>query len=327
MKYNKNSENKIEASLNDFLWGKKIVKTGGHVGRASYKLPTPHLRYPFIDRFLLGTRNNLMFVNTSFTIEETAKGLFVAAKILRSGGRLLIVDTRGEKSPFLDLIEEKAHIIPSAISFSGRRWVGGTVSNWKNISRAISFYGKNLPRLKRYFASLDRVPSRYRKMLDAYPGFLEYKKKKIIPRLYNFKRRKKWGHRKIRLTKYPDLIFVVNPFDSRHIIAEANGLKIPVIALVDSDCDLGGINIPIPVNNDTAFWVYHCINTLIRLAHFVEKTDSPYLQPYSMKEEKPFFPYRAAWKKRETIKIKQNAESQIFSKNRFRFLPKASTFY
>lgn len=322
MKYNKNSESTIETWLNDFLWSKKIVKTAGHVGRASYKLPTPHLRYSFIDRFLLGTRNNLMFFNTSLTIEETAKGLFLAAKILRNGGRLLIVDTRGDKSPFLDVIEDKVHIIPSAISFSGRRWVGGTVSNWKNISRAVSYYIKNLPRFKSLFSGHDRVPCRYRKMIDAYPGFLENKKEKIIPRLYNLIRKKKWGHKKIRFTRYPDLIFVVNPFDSRHIIDEANSLKIPVIALVDSDCDLNGINIPIPVNNDTMFWVYHCINTLIRLADFVQKTDLPYLQPYPIKEQRPFPSCRAPWKKRETIKIKQKAESQIFSKNRFRVLSK-----
>ena len=322
MKYNKKSESTIETWLNDFLWSKKIVKTAGHVGRASYKLPTPHLRYSFIDRFLLGTRNNLMFLNTSLIIEETAKGLFLAAKILRNGGRLLIVDTRGDKSPFLEVIEEKVHIIPSAISFSGRRWVGGTVSNWKNISRAVSYYIKNLPRFKTLFSGDDRVPSRYRKMIDAYPGFLEDKREKIIPRLYNFKKKKKWGRKKKRITRYPDLIFVVNPFDSRHIIDEANGLKIPVIALVDSDCDLNGINIPIPVNNDTTFWVYHCVNTLIRLADFVQKTDLPYLQPYSIKEERSFSACRAPWNKRETIKIKQKAGSDIFSKNRFRVLSK-----
>ena len=322
MKYNKKSESRIEPWLKDFLWSKKIVKTAGHVGRASYKLPTPHLRYSFIDRFLLGTRNNLMFLNTSLTIEETAKGLFLAAKILRNRGRLLIVDTRGDTPPFLGLIENKLHMIPSAISFSGCRWVGGTVSNWKKISRTVSSYIKMLPQLETFFSGRERIHSRYRKMIDAYPGFLDEKEEKIIPRLYNFKRKKKWGRKKIRFTKHPDLIFVVNPFDSRHIIDEANGLKIPVIALVDSDCNLDGINIPIPVNNDTMFWVYHCINTLIRLADFVEKTDLPHLKPYPMKQQRPFPACRAPWNKRETIKTKQRAEIQILSKNRFRVLSK-----
>ena len=323
MKYDKKSESKMEASLNNFLWSKKIVKTVGHVGRASYKLPTPHLRYSFIDRFLLGTRNNLMFLNTSLTIEETAKGLFLAAKILRNGGRLLIVDTRGFESPFLEIIEEKVHPIPSAISFSGHRWVGGTVSNWRIISRAVSYYIKNLSRFNILASSPERVISRLRKMIDAYPGFIDEKEEKIIPRLYNFKRKKKWGRKKIRFTRHPDLIFVVNPHDSRHIIDEARGLKIPVIALVDSDTNLDGINIPIPVNNETMYWVYHCINTLIRLASFVQKTDLPYLRPYPMKEQRPFPSCRAPWNNREPIKRKQRTESQIFSKNRFRQLSKS----
>jgi small subunit ribosomal protein S2 len=246
-----------------------------------------------------------MFLNTSLTIEETAKGLFLAAKILRNGGRLLIVDTRGDISPFLKVIENKVDMIPSAISFSGCRWVGGTVSNWKKISRAVSCYVKILPLLNTYFLYNERVTSRYRKMIDAYPGFLEDKEEKLIPRLYNFKIKKKWGHKKIRFTRHPDLIFIVNPNDSRHIIDEANGLKIPVIALVDSDSNLDGIKIPIPVNYDTTFWVYHCINTLIRLANFVQKTDLPFLQPYPIKEQRPFPPCPAPWNKRERIKRKQ----------------------
>ena len=195
MKYNKKSESKIEEWLNDFLWSKKIFKTGGHIGRTSYQIPTPHLRYSFVDRFLLGTRNNLMFLNTSLTIEETAKGLFLAAKILRNGGRLLIVDTRDDTS-FLGIIEGEVHIIPSAISFSCCRWVGGTVSNWRIISRGVSCYIKNLPQFDILSSGPERVTSRYRKMIDAYPGFLEKTKEKIIPRWYNFKKKKSGGIRK-----------------------------------------------------------------------------------------------------------------------------------
>ena len=325
MKYNKKNKSEIEAWLNDFLWSKKIVKTTGHVGRAPYKLRTPHLRYSFIDRFLLGTRNNLMFLNTSLTIEETAKGLFLAAKILRDGGRLLIVDTRGDTSPFLRVIENKLDIIPSAISFSGCRWVGGTVSNWKKISGAVSYYSKISPLLDTSFSDGERECSWYRKMKDAYPGFLEDKEGEMIPRLYNFKIKKKWGRKKIRLTRYPDLIFVVNPNDSRHIIDEANSLKIPVIALVDSNSNLDGIKIPIPVNYDTMFWVYYCINSLIRLANFFkiyDKTDLPSLQPYPIKEQRPFPACLTPLNKRERIKRKQKEENQIFSKNRFRVLSK-----
>ena len=240
----------------DYLifWSKKIIKTGGQLGRTPYKLPTPHLRHSWIDTFLLGNRGNLMVINTVFTLQETNKGLFLAAKILRQHGKLLVVDTRGEISPFLQVIEGGLDSIPSVMSFSGSRWVGGTLSNWKKISQMVSQYGKIWRQFDNYLVENDIESARYRKMKASYPGFLEKSKERV----------------KLRLNNKPDLIFIVNPNESRHVIQEANGLKIPVIALVDSNTDLDGIKIPIPVNYDTMFWVYHCVNSLLRLARWMQ---------------------------------------------------------
>jgi len=255
----------IEMKKGDYLvfWSKKVIRTGGHLGRAPYKLPTPHLRHSWIDTFLLGNRGNLMLINTFFTVQETNKGLFLAAKILRQHGKLLVVDTRGEISPFLQVIEGGLDIIPSVISFSGSRWVGGTLSNWKKISQMVFQYGKIWRQFDNYLVENDIESARYRKMKASYPGFLEKSK----------------GRVKLRLNNKPDLIFIVNPNESRHVIQEANGLKIPVIALVDSNTNLDGIQIPIPVNYDTMFWVYHCVNSLLRLARWMQvskSSDLPY---------------------------------------------------
>ena len=106
MKSNNNSDIKIKGQYN-FFWNRKLIKTGGHLGRRPFKLklPTPRLRHSFIDRFLLGSRDKLMLINTSFTMKQTNEGLLMAAKILRHRGNLLIVDTRADVSPFLDIIE------------------------------------------------------------------------------------------------------------------------------------------------------------------------------------------------------------------------------
>ncbi len=276
MKSNNNSDIKIKGQYN-FFWNRKLIKTAGHLGRRPFKLklPTPCLRHSFIDRFLLGSRDKLMLINTSFTMKQTNEGLLMAAKILRHRGNLLIVDTRADVSPFLDIIENGSHIIPSVISLSGSRWVGGSVSNWKKISQMVYQYGNISRQLDDFLSQNEIRNSRYRKMKVSYPGFLENKK----------------GHMELRLHKKPDLIFVVNPNESRHIIQEATGLKIPVIALVDSNTKLDGINISIPVNYDTNFWVHHCVNTLVRLAHCVQvykKTGFTSVQSESLKERRPF---------------------------------------
>jgi small subunit ribosomal protein S2 len=269
LKYNK-SDIKTKRRHTFAFWSRKVIRTGGHLGRKPYKVPTPRLRHSFIDAVLLGSRENLMLINTSFTIQETNKGLFLAAKILRRQGKLLIVDTRGDISPFLEVIENKRNIIPSAISLSGSRWVGGTVSNWKMISQMVSQYAHISKQFHNILSQNDIQSSRYIKMKASYPGFLENKKKGDSLRERS---------ETLKLKKKPDLIFVVNPNESRHIIQEAVGLKIPVVALVDSNTNLDGIKIPIPINYDTMFWVYHCVNTLVRLAHCVQVYNKTGLSP------------------------------------------------
>ena len=275
MKYNQKFNVKIKRRDNFFFWCRKLIKTGGHLGRRPYKVPTPRLRHSFIDKFLLGSRQKLMLINTYFTVKETNKGLLLASKILRNRGRLLIVDTRGDISPFLETIEQGLHTVPSAISFSGSRWIGGTVSNWKMISQMVYQYSDISRQYDDFLSQNDIQSSRYRKMKASYPGFLENKNNHIM----------------VRLNKNPDLIFVVNPNESRHIIREAGALKIPVIALVDSNTNLDGINIPIPVNYDTMFWVYHCVNTLVRLASHLQvskKTGLPPIRLYPFKKSTAF---------------------------------------
>jgi small subunit ribosomal protein S2 len=71
------------------------------------------------------------------------------------------------------------------------------------------------------------------------------------------------GRVKLRLNNKPDLIFIVNPNESSACNSRSEWFKIPVIALVDSNTNLDGIQIPIPVNYDTMFWVYHCVNSLL----------------------------------------------------------------
>ena len=275
MMHKKQPNIKLKKRRNFVFWSGKLIKTGGHLGRRPYKVPTPRLRHSFIDTFLLGSRDNLMLINTSLTIQQTTRGLLLAAKILRHQGKLLIVDTRGDISPFLDVIEKGLYMIPSVISFSGSRWVGGTVSNLKMISGMVSQYG-HISRQFYHFLSENEIQNaRYRKMKASYPGLLGKGKGDVM----------------VRLRKKPDLVFVVNPNESRHIIREADALKIPVIALVDSNTNLEGIKIPIPVNYDTTLWVYHCVNTLVRLAHCVqvyEKTGLPLVRPFHLLDKKLF---------------------------------------
>ena len=87
-------------------------------------------------------------------------------------------------------------------------------------------------------------------MKQAYPGFLHSIK----------------NGTQLRLIRQPDLLLIINPNENRHVIEEARTLKIPVVALVDSNTDLSNITIPIPINYNTPLWSNAIVNILIDLA-------------------------------------------------------------
>jgi len=63
----------------------------------------------------------------------------------------------------------------------------------------------------------------------------------------------------------PDIIFLINPNDNRHVVEEAVSLKIPVIAITDSNTDLLGISFPIPGNSNSIEFVHYCLQWITRI--------------------------------------------------------------
>lgn len=232
------------------LWLKRLVQSSGHLGHRPLKLSLSRICYPAASNLLIGERERGAVLNPSTTLEQTAKGLFLAASLLRRKGKILIIDTRGEISPMSGLIEKYNRKIPASLSFSGNRWVGGSLTNWSSISEMI---GRSAQISHKFQAFLERnrihLP-RYEKMKQAYPGFLHSTRNVT----------------QLRFTRQPDLLLIIDPNENRHVIEEAQTLKIPVVALVDSNTDLSNITIPIPINYNVPLWSNIIVNILIDLA-------------------------------------------------------------
>lgn len=232
------------------FWLKRLLQSGGHVGHRPLKVSLSRGRYPAMSNSLVGERGKGAVTNPSVTMEQTAKGLFVAASVLRQKGHILVVDTRGETSPMKGLIEGCNRNIPPLLSFSGNRWVGGSLTNWGSISKMIG-RSAQISRKFEFFLKTNRIHlPRYEKIKQAYPGFLKFGGSGV----------------QLRLNRPPVLLFVANPNENRHVIEEARTLRIPVVALVDSNTDLSHITVPIPVNSNPMIWSNNIITILIDLA-------------------------------------------------------------
>lgn len=243
------SPNRLESRF-ALSWLKHLIQSGGHLGHRPLNLSLSRVCYPAISNSLIGERGKGAVINPSITLKQTAKCLFLAASVLRRKGQILVIDTRGETSPTNGLIESCNGKIPPSLSFSGNRWVGGSLTNWGSISKMIC-RSAQISRKFEAFLKANRIHlPRYEKIREAYPGFLTLSASGV----------------ELRLTRQPDLLFVTNPNENRHVIEEARTLKIPVVALVDSNTDLSHITVPIPVNSNPMFWSNHIITILIDLA-------------------------------------------------------------
>lgn len=187
------------------------VQRRTHLGGIGSRNSLHRFRYRETDRFILGIRGKLI-VNSLFSYQKSSlQSLLFAASLLQKGGRLLVVDTRGDLYSLLTLYtrtdpnSQKGYNLPSHLSSSGERWVGGTLTNWADISKKIYQFGDISQKIgsstrtpnplgsKKGVASLGGVLSpkgvaspskegaakaaplrRYEKRGSAYPGFLEF---------------------------------------------------------------------------------------------------------------------------------------------------------
>ena len=254
------------------LWLKSVLNHGSHVGHKPVKLLVSRTWLPPIGIYLMGNRNRVAAINSHLTLEGIAKGLYLAAAILRRGGHVLIIDTRVEASLLPGLVEENNYRIPVSLSFSGSRWMGGSLTNWDSISVMI----RRCAQISDQFDALItrnriHVP-RYEKMRHAFPGFIKsnHPFQRTEGSLFALAREGEdsldFYEAQLRFKRRPDLLWILNPNENRHIIKEAERLSIPTVGMVDSNTDLSDITVTIPVSTNSLFWPGKLITILLTLS-------------------------------------------------------------
>jgi small subunit ribosomal protein S2 len=254
------------------LWLKPTLNHGSHVGHKTAKLLTSRAWVPPIGVYLVGNRDKVAAIDSHLTLEGAAKGLYLAAAILRRGGHVLVIDTRVEASSLPNLIEISNYRIPVSLSFSGSHWVGGSLTNWDSISVMI----RRCAQISDQFDTLitrNRIHiPRYEKMRHAFPGFIKSNHlfQKTGGSLFTLAGKGEnllnFHDAQLRFKRRPDLLWILNPNENRHIIEEAERLSIPTVGMVDSNTDLSNITVAIPVNTDSLLWPGKVTTILLSLS-------------------------------------------------------------
>jgi small subunit ribosomal protein S2 len=233
-----------------------LLKTKGHLGTNNW---TENM-----SKFLLGSRNGISIIDLEYTFIclrrvlqflenmnryyevkiqgfEQSKSGFRFSSNFSSSPHILFVNTHTKYS---ELVKQTA--IQSNQSYINERWIGGTLTNWKQISESILLYNKFSMQFDSFLKLNNIQIPIYQKAKKRYEGL-------------NYSRNAK----SLFSSSYiPDIIVLTNPDQNNIVIKEAQLFKIPIIAFGDTNTKTSGIDYIIPGNNKSIYFMYLCLNLI-----------------------------------------------------------------
>jgi small subunit ribosomal protein S2 len=199
---------------------RELLEAGVHFGHQTRRW-NPKMR-----RFIFTERGGIYIIDLQQTLELTERAASFARNVSERGGSILFV---GTKKQCQDSIEEEAQRV--GMPYVNHRWLGGLLTNWRTISERIARMHE-LRRL-RDEGQLELLPSKERMSMVAELEKLEVNLGGVA-----------------EMKSVPDAIFVIDLRKEQLAVREARRLGLPVIALVDTNCDPDDADYVIPGNDD-----------------------------------------------------------------------------
>ncbi len=182
---------------------------------------------PKMQEYIYGVRNNIHIFDLRITLELLNTALTKIHETVSKSGKILFVGTKKQCS---DVVKELAMLNNNY--YVNKRWLGGTLTNWKTISNSI----KRLEEIELFLQDNDQSKNLSKKeLLD-----ISREKQKLDLNIGGIR----------SLNGKPDLLIVFDVIKDKIAVREANKLNIPVVAIVDSNGDPENIDYVIPGNDD-----------------------------------------------------------------------------
>ncbi|ACA59140.1 ribosomal protein S2 [Candidatus Desulforudis audaxviator MP104C] len=199
---------------------KQLLEAGVHFGHQTRRWNPKMAPYIFTDR------NGIYIIDLQKTVRKIEEAYNFIKQIVAEGQTVLFVGTK--KQAQLTVVEEAGRC---GMFYVNQRWLGGMLTNFQTIRRRID-------RLK----ELEKMEAE---------GRFEVLPKKEVAELMHEKQRLEKYLKGIKdMTKLPGALFVIDPRKERIAVAEARKLGIPIVAIVDTNCDPDEIDYIIPGNDD-----------------------------------------------------------------------------
>ncbi len=204
----------------EVLTMKELLETGVHFGHRTRKWNPKMARYIFTER------KGIHIIDLEQTVDLFKKAYYHARDLVSAGGEILFVGTK--KQVQSTILEEAQRC---GAHYVNRRWLGGTLTNFGTIKQSIE-------RMKKFETMIE-------------DGTVDHMPNKEASRLRRELAKLQRNLNGLRhLERKPDLLYVIDPDVEANAVHEANIVGIPVIAIVDTNCDPDPIDFLIPGNDD-----------------------------------------------------------------------------
>jgi small subunit ribosomal protein S2 len=178
-------------------------------------------------RFLFGARNGIHIIDLQHTVRAIDEADAILVHIVQNGGRVVFVGTKRQAR---DAVADAAD--KSGQFYVNQRWLGGTLTNFQTIKH-------RLERLRELRAQ------------QADGAFELLSKRDMHTQVVQLQRLERKMGGLATMTELPDVVFLIDPNREQIAVNEARVLGIPVIAVVDSNCNPDEVDLPIPGNDDS----------------------------------------------------------------------------
>ena len=199
---------------------KSLLEAGAHFGHQTGRW------HPRMKRYIFIQRNGIHIINLEQTIGLLQKASNFVTDVIAKGGEVLFVGTKKQAQEAIEQETKRC-----GMPYVNQRWIGGMLTNFKVIQSRID-----------YLVQLE--DEKARGLQSRLPKKEALKLGRIMQRL----NRQMGGFKE--MTKFPDALFIVDPSRERIAVAEARHMGIPIVAIVDTNCDPDEIDYPIPANDD-----------------------------------------------------------------------------
>jgi small subunit ribosomal protein S2 len=199
---------------------KELLEAGVHFGHQTKRWN------PKMQKYIFGERNGIYIIDLQKTLKKFRDAYSFVRDLSAQGGTVLFIGTKKQAQE--TVFEEASRC---GMYYVNQRWLGGTLTNFATIRKSIARL-KKLEEMKET-GEFERLPKK--EVLE-----LEREREKLEKALQGIK----------TMDQLPSAVFIIDPRKEKIAVMEAQRLGIPIVSIVDTNCDPTGIDHPIPGNDD-----------------------------------------------------------------------------